>query len=140
YLARDSFYSGVAEGVVGTSRIIEMLDVVDNRIVVEEKGIYSIEKFLHARNIMYWQVYLHKTALAAEKMLQSAIRRSIDLHRGGVNVVMTPNMMELIDINPHQMNDEVLNLYSTLDDSDIWYLLKSNATHADEVLRCLCDG
>ena len=79
YLKRDSFYSGVQEGVIGTERIINMLDVVDDNLVVEEKGIYSIEKFLIARRLMYWQVYLHKTVLSAEHTLIKIMQRAKDL-------------------------------------------------------------
>src|SRR5690606_27340708 len=84
YLGRDSFYTGVVEGRIGTNRIIKMMNVVDGELVIEEKGLYSIEKFLMARKIMYWQVYMHKTVLAVEKMLISAVERMkfLILHHG----------------------------------------------------------
>src|SRR4028119_2078770 len=83
YLTRDSFFTGVSEGVISYDRILKMLAVTNNQLTVEEKGIYSIEKFLVSRRLMYWQVYLHKTVLSAEKMLVQIIRRAIDLLHAG---------------------------------------------------------
>ena len=91
YLKRDSFYSGVQEGIIGSDRIIHMLNVVDDELVVESKGIYSIEKFLIARRIMYWQVYLHKTVLSAENMLIKVLKRAKDLSQSGENCSDLPH-------------------------------------------------
>ena len=90
YLRRDSFYTGVTEGNIGSARIIKMLDVADDRLVVESKGIYSIENFLTARRLMYWQVYLHKTSVAYEKMLISTLLRAKELASQGVELFASP--------------------------------------------------
>jgi HD superfamily phosphohydrolase len=90
YLNRDSFYTGVLEGKIGAQRIIKMLDVHDGRLVVEEKGVYSIEKFIVARRLMYWQVYLHKTVLAAEQLLVNILRRARELTLSGVQLFASP--------------------------------------------------
>src|SRR5690554_7507734 len=90
YLNRDSFYTGVSEGVIGSDRIIAMLDVVDNQLVVEQKGVYSIEKFLVARRLMYWQVYIHKTVVSSEVMLTYILRRAKFLIQSGKDLFASP--------------------------------------------------
>ena len=99
YLKRDSFYSGVQEGVIGTERIINMLNVVDDHLVIEEKGIYSIEKFLIARRLMYWQVYLHKTVLSAENTLIKILKRATELISDGKEVFTTPALFFFLEKN-----------------------------------------
>ncbi|OFZ08775.1 MAG: phosphohydrolase, partial [Bacteroidetes bacterium RIFCSPHIGHO2_02_FULL_44_7] len=118
YLNRDSFYSGVSEGKIGSDRIIEMINVVDGELVVEEKGIYSIEKFIVARRIMYWQVYLHKTVVAAEFMLIHILRRAREIIRGGRNLFCSPPlqffMTNTITASDFRNNPEVLEQFSQL--------------------------
>lgn len=141
YLKRDSFYSGVTEGGIGTDRIIKMLNIADDKLVIEEKGIYSAEQFIVARRIMYWQVYLHKTVIAAEEMLKRVIKRAKEeSHKNGVFV--TPALSYFFDHNINGINElklntlfpETLNAYSSLDDSDIIVSLKEWAKHSDKVL------
>ena len=139
YLARDSFYSGVAEGKIGSERIIKMLDVNNNELVVEEKGIYSIEKFLMARRLMYWQVYLHRTVLCAEFMLMSALRRAKELAQSGKEVFTTPALStfihESLDRTKFFADDAILDQFCELDDSDVLCSLKVWQHHEDFVLR-----
>jgi len=141
YLARDSFYSGVAEGKVGSERIIKMLNVVDNRLVIEEKGIYSIEKFLVARRLMYWQVYLHRTVLSAEHMLMHLLRRAAALTRAEVPVFATPALAGFLagdrDRAQFFADPEVLEAFCSLDDSDILAAMKVWKLHSDPVLSLL---
>ena len=141
YLNRDSFYTGVSEGVIGGERIIKMLEVVDDRLVVEEKAIYSIEKFLVARRLMYWQVYLHKTVVSAEGMLQEALRRARTLASSGVAVFGSPALQRFL-VAPHDRNSfrdpAVLLDFLKLDDHDIMGAVKVWAEHSDTVLRTLC--
>lgn len=134
YLSRDSFYTGVAEGVVGHDRILRMLRVVDNKLVVEEKGLYSIEKFLVARRIMYWQVYLHKTALAAELMAKAVIRLLRDQDAGERAGYMAPELefflskkVTIQDFRDHP--DELLAIFSDLDDISVDYSIKRLQDH-----------
>ena len=128
YLRRDSFYTGVTEGNIGSARIIKMLDVKDDHLVVESKGIYSIENFLTARRLMYWQVYLHKTSVAYEKMLISALLRAKELASQGVGLFASPALKFFLynDINRETFynNPECLENYIQLDDNDIWTALK----------------
>jgi hypothetical protein len=145
YLNRDSFFTGVAEGVIGYDRIIEMLSVVNNELVVEEKGIYSIEKFLLARRIMYWQVYLHKTVLSAEQMLIKALKRAKWLVQKGEKVSASESLLFFLEKNITTGNlsaqkDEVLVHYALLDDVDIVGGLKSWCNHSDKVLAYLSKG
>ncbi|MBL7943605.1 MAG: HD domain-containing protein, partial [Flavobacteriales bacterium] len=141
YLARDSFFSGVVEGQVGSERILKMLDVVDDQLVVEEKGIYSIEKFIVARRFMYWQVYLHHAVLSAEFMLVSVLRRARTLARNGVDLFATPALGFFLinDVNDENFksNDHALQHYSALDDFDITASLKVWQSHSDKVLSTL---
>lgn len=138
YLARDSFYSGVAEGKIGSERIIKMLAVKDDRLVVEEKGIYSIEKFLMARRLMYWQVYLHRTVLCAEFMLMRVLKRAKALALSGVDIFTTPALSifinESLDRAKFIADPEILNRFCELDDSDITCALKVWQHHDDPIL------
>ncbi len=142
YLSRDSFYTGVAEGVVGHDRILRMLRVIDDRLVVEEKGIYSIEKFLVARRIMYWQVYLHKTVLAAELMAQAIIKSLKNLSPGEGVGFMTPELAWFLDqkitLQHFLSNDHYTWFhFQNLDDVSIDYSLKQLQYHHHEVLKFL---
>ena len=144
YLRRDSFYTGVTEGNIGSARIIKMLDVKDDRLVVESKGIYSIENFLTARRLMYWQVYLHKTSVVCEKMLINTLTRAKELARQGVELYATPALHYFIykDIAREELfnNPQCLDTFTLLDDNDIWCSLKAWATHPDKVLSTLSRG
>ena len=144
YLRRDSFYTGVTEGNIGSARIIKMLDVADDRLVVESKGIYSIENFLTARRLMYWQVYLHKTSVAYEKMLISTLLRAKELASQGVELFASPALRFFLynDINPTEFynNPDCLENFIQLDDNDIWIALKVWSTHTDKVLSTLSTG
>ena len=138
YLTRDSFFTGVSEGVIGYDRIIHMLDVKDDQIVVEEKGIYSIEKYLTARSIMYWQTYLHKTVLGSEKMLIRILERIRSLYDQYDNWVVTPALDRIIRAKVRA--DVTLEDYVALDDHDIMVLVKGCMYHEDKVLRLLASG
>ncbi len=140
YLNRDSFYTGVSEGVIGGERIITMLQVVNDRLVVEEKAIYSIEKFLVARRLMYWQVYLHKTVVACEMMLVEALRRAKELALGGTPVFASPALSRFLTVNHDRASfsdPKVLNDFLKLDDHDVMGAVKVWATHPDNVLSKL---
>ncbi len=142
YLIRDSFFTGVAEGVVGTARLIKTLNVVDNQLVVEQKGIYSVEKFLVARRIMYWQVYLHKTTLAGEQMLVNAMRRARQLRHAGEKVPAPEALQLCLDMQhqPQDLSGDFLDTFTELDDHDVLSALKMWRKHSDPVLRLLSDG
>jgi HD superfamily phosphohydrolase len=140
YLNRDSFYTGVSEGVIGGDRIIKMLQVVDDRLVVEEKAIYSIEKFIVARRLMYWQVYLHKTVLACEQMLVQTLRRAKVLGLQGVQLFGSPALLGFLRErrDRNSFNDPaVLADFMRLDDHDIMGALKVWAQHEDRILARL---
>jgi HD superfamily phosphohydrolase len=140
-LARDSFFSGVVEGQVGSERILKMLDVVDDQLVVEEKGIYSIEKFIVARRFMYWQVYLHKTVLSAEFMLVNALRRAQVLARSGASLHCSPALHYFLynQVKQEELisKPEALQHYASLDDFDIAAALKVWQHHEDRVLAMI---
>jgi hypothetical protein len=142
YLTRDSFFTGVSEGVIGTQRLIKMLHVADDALVVEEKGIYSIEKFIVARRIMYWQVYLHKTVLAAETMLIKILERAKHLSRSGEDLFATPALSFFLknDVNRENLkaDPEILSTFALLDDTDIFTAIKAWSTHPDPILQTLC--
>ncbi|MEO9477343.1 MAG: HD domain-containing protein [Cyclobacteriaceae bacterium] len=141
YLKRDSFFTGVHEGTIGAERIIKMLNVHEDRLVVEEKGIYSIENFLNARRLMYWQVYLHKTSVAAESMLISLIKRAKLLTQKGAEVPATPAFSIFLerDITRQDFfeDEELLEVFVQLDDTDIWGSIKQWLFHEDVILRTL---
>jgi len=141
YLKRDCFYTGVSEGSIGADRIIKMLNVVDDQVVVEEKGIYSIENFLNARRLMYWQVYLHKTSVSAEKMLVSTIMRVKALVQSGEQIFASPALLYFLKNNvtlaDFKHDKALLEKYCNLDDYDIWGGLKFWNEHTDPVLATL---
>jgi len=140
YLKRDSFYTGVSEGNINSERIISMLNVVDDQLVVEEKGIYSIEKFLVARRLMYWQVYLHKTSLAAEQLLIKVLQRVKELHKKGETIHASSALEFFLDneIGKTDFNEQILETFSRLDDIDILSAMKEWQFHEDFVLSNLC--
>lgn len=139
YLKRDSFYSGVTEGNINSERLISMLNVVDGNLVVEEKGIYAVEKFLMARRFMYWQVYLHKTSLGAEQMLVRAMRRARKLLSEGVDLEGSGALLFFLkQTNPMDLNQQILGEFAKLDDVDVLSALKSWQYHEDFVLSNLC--
>ena len=136
YLRRDSFYTGVTEGNIGSARIIKMLNVKDDRLVVEAKGIYSIENYLTTRRLMYWQVYLHKTAVGYEKVLVNMLRRARDLIRQGHNIFASPALSYFLR-NDVTFDEETLSIYAELDDSDIWCAMKAWKHADDKILSTL---
>ncbi len=142
YLSRDSFFTGVAEGVISFDRIIKMLNVVENELVVEQKGIYSVEKFLIARRLMYWQVYLHKTVISAEQMLLKILKRAKELCGTGTLLFASPSLEHFLRTKVTRQNftEDALHLvhFSRLDDTDIWSAVKTWAYHSDPILRMLC--
>lgn len=141
YLRRDSFYTGVVEGNIGSARIIKMLDVKDDQLVIESKGIYSIENFLTARRLMYWQVYLHKASVAYERMLINTFLRAKELALKGVDLFVSSSLRFFLynQINQDNFanNIEALENYIQLDDSDIWCSLKEWCNHSDYILSKL---
>ena len=137
YLKRDSFYSGVSEGVVSSDRIINMLNVHEDGLVIEEKGIYSIEKFIVARRLMYWQVYLHKTVLAAENLLVHILIRAKYLAGKGVELHASPVLRKFLYNNYSKTDfdtNDVLESFTHLDDSDLYSAIKAWGTHDDFTL------
>lgn len=142
YLNRDSFFTGVSEGVISFDRIIKMFNVVDDQLVIEEKGIYSIEKFLIARRLMYWQVYLHKTVIAGEQLLVKILERAKELASGGETLFATPALQHFLQNDITEMNffeDEYhLLQFSKLDDQDIYASVKVWENHDDPILSKLC--
>jgi len=140
YLTRDSFFSGVSEGVIGYDRILKMLTVHNGELMVEEKGIYSIEKFLVARRQMYWQVYLHKTVLAAEKVLINILKRVRELYKKGDKNLITGTVTDyfLFEFNG-EMNEAALKKFCELDDIDFSFAVKKWNHHPDFVLQELCN-
>jgi len=141
YLRRDSFFTGVTEGNIGSARIIKMLNVVDDRLVVEHKGIYSLENYLTTRRLMYWQVYLHKTAVAYEKVLVNMLTRAKDLAREGKTIFASPALSYFItndvDARWYALHPEALQMYEELDDSDIWSAMKAWKHSDDKILATL---
>ena len=140
YLKRDSFYTGVAEGNISSDRLIVMINVVNNELVIEKKGIYSVEKFLIARRLMYWQVYLHKTSIVAEHMLVKVLMRAKELAEKKVELFCTSSLHFFLynKINKDNFNDIVLGFFSKLDDYDILSAIKEWVNHSDKVLSNLC--
>jgi HD superfamily phosphohydrolase len=139
YLTRDSFFTGVHEGVIGYDRIIKMLVVHNNELMVEEKGIYSIEKFLIARRLMYWQAYLHKAVLAAEEMLVKILRRAKELSKINSASLITGSGTDyfLFEFNG-VVDDAVLNKFCEIDDVDFEFAIKKWSKHSDFILSELC--
>ena len=141
YLRRDSFYTGVTEGNIGSARIIKMLNVIDDSLVVEQKGIYSLENYLTTRRLMYWQVYLHRTCVAYEKVLVNMLKRAKELIRKGQQVFASPALLYFlendIDAEWFATHPEALQNYSELDDSDIWSAMKAWKHHPDKILSTL---
>lgn len=142
YLSRDSFFTGVSEGIVGTDRIINMLNVKDDELVVDEKGIYSVEKFIVSRRLMYWQVYLHKTVVAADQLLMDILRRARTLVAQGVSLGIEGQPLN--DFLTHHYGEEdfrsnpaLLERFALLDDSDIDMAVKGWMRHPDKVLHTL---
>ena len=141
YLKRDSFFTGVSEGVINSDRIIKMLNVVKNELVVEQKAIYSIEKFLIARRLMYWQVYLHKTVLSAETLLVNILKRAKEITAQGAQLFATPtldlflkNDFRAVDF---EKDSSLLHEFSKLDDSDLTASIKVWAEGDDKILAKL---
>lgn len=139
YLLRDSFYTGVSEGIVGADRLIHMLNVKDGNLVVEQKGIYSVEKFLVARRLMYWQVYLHKTVIAADALLVSILNRARELAKEGSTLGSYHPLLHFLmnDIEQAQFDEEALDLFLELDDIDILSSVKQWQFHDDVILSTL---
>ena len=141
YIKRDAFFSGVNEANIGSSRIIDMLDVVDGQLAVDKKGIYSIENYLFNRRLMYWQVYLHKTSVAAEHIMINALHRAKKLIREGINIFASPALHFFLtnDINGETFrnNPNCLRNYLALDDNDIWSAMKVWCNHPDSILSML---
>ena len=144
YLRRDSFFTGVTEGNIGSARIIKMLNVVDDNLVVDSKGIYSIENYLTSRRLMYWQVYLHKTTVATEKMLVNLLLRAKHLMRSGKHLFATPPLHYFlstpIDSTFFHNHPEALENYSQLDDTDIHCSIKEWTKNDDKVLSLLANN
>ncbi|WP_299109794.1 HD domain-containing protein [uncultured Winogradskyella sp.] len=140
YLKRDSFYTGVAEGNINSERLITMLNVVDDQLLVEEKGILSVEKFLIARRFMYWQVYMHKTGVVAEQLLMGVLKRAKELVQQGVKLNCSDALFYFLfsEINGESFTNETLMVFSKLDDYDIVAALKDWQNHDDFVLSNLC--
>ena len=141
YLRRDSFYTGVTEGNIGSARIIKMLNVVDDSLVVEQKGIYSLENYLTTRRLMYWQVYLHRTCVAYEKVLVNTLMRAKHLAREGRPLFASPALLYFlehdVDAQWFSTYPEALSNYEELDDSDIWSAMKAWKHSDDKILSTL---
>lgn len=143
YLKRDSFFTGVTEGNIGSARIIKMLNVVDDTLVIDDKGIYSIENFLTSRRLMYWQVYLHKATVGYEKLLISLLLRAKKLLKDGYKLFASPALTFFLDndVNAEYFkdNEETLQHYLNLDDSDLWSAIKVWQKSEDKILSLLAD-
>jgi HD superfamily phosphohydrolase len=139
YLKRDSFYTGVAEGNVNSERLIQMMNVVDGTLVIEEKGIYSVEKFLLSRRLMYWQAYLHKTSLVAELILMKVLKRAKELTLKGINLTCSQPLLYFMQhkVTLEHFDAEILSLFAQLDDFDIISALKAWQNHDDFILSTL---
>ena len=142
YLNRDSFFTGVSEGVISSERIIKMLEIYNDELVIQDKGIYSIEKFIVARRLMYWQVYLHKTVVSAETLLINILKRAKHLVRNGCELFATPAFLHFLkgDYTKEDFLRDSSNLekFALLDDSDISIAVKVWSTHSDKILSDLC--
>jgi HD superfamily phosphohydrolase len=144
YLKRDSFYSGVQEGTIGAERIIHMLNIVNDNLVVESKGIYSVEKFLIARRLMYWQVYFHKTVVCAEQMLIQVLKRSKELSQKNIPLFTTPALEIFLKNNfklqDFEQKENVFNNFTKLDDFDMMTCIKQWKDHDDIILSTLSNN
>lgn len=144
YLRRDSFFTGVTEGMINSDRIISMLSLVNDEPVVESKGIYSVEKFVMARRLMYWQVYLHKTVISAERLLVSVIKRAKELLKKGTDVFCVPALSPFLkgEISAHDIYNrpDALNAFSMLDDDDVFASVKAWQNHPDAILAFLASS
>ncbi len=140
YLRRDSFFTGVSEGNIGSARIIKMLDIKNDKLVVEAKGIYSIENFLMSRRLMYWQVYFHKTAYAAERMLSKTMSRAKHLLKQGWNLSSPASLDYFLRREVTATTDEAIENFVNIDDSDVWEALKQWRHCGDKVLEILSAG
>ncbi len=141
YLRRDSFFTGVSEGIIGSDRIIKMLNVYNDQLVIEAKGIHSIEKFLIARWLMYWQVYFHKTVIAAEQLISHIIRRARELVLQGKELTTTPVMQYFLENRyKNDTQENLLDNFIRIDDSDITVSVKMWTKHDDPVLSGLCQN
>ena len=142
YLQRDSYFTGVTEGVVGSDRIIAMLNVSNNNLVIEEKGIYSIENFIGARRIMYWQVYMHKTVVSSEFMLTSILRRAKHLYKEGIDLFASPSLKvflkEDVTFDQFENDSTMLENFALIDDNDISTSVKVWQSADDKILAKLC--
>jgi HD superfamily phosphohydrolase len=140
YLSRDSFFTGVSEGVVGHERILKMLNVKNNILLVEEKGVNSVEKFLVSRRLMYWQVYRHKTVIAAENMLVKIIQRAKQLTKAKDSTIAIGGILDYFLSNEFTAIEQIdLTAYCQLDDTDIMYAIKKWQSHSDPILSLLCN-
>ncbi len=141
YLKRDSFFTGVSEGAINADRLIAMLDVQDGRLVIEAKGIYSVEKFIIARRLMYWQVYLHKTVLSAEFMLRNTLKRARQLVHDKKDLPGSPALLDFLqneyEIHDFENHEKLLHEYAALDDFDVLMALKLWTKHDDQLLSYL---
>lgn len=141
YLLRDSFYTGVVEGAIGSDRIIKLMNVHDDELVIEEKGIYSVEKFLLARRLMYWQVYIHKTVISSEHLITSILKRARETLREGQDVFAPPQLKYFlendVDVTDALQMHDALEHFLDLDDNDIISAMKQWARHKDEILSFL---
>lgn len=137
YLKRDSFFTGVSEGVISTDRIIEMLNVVNDELVIDIKGLYSVEKFLVARRLMYWQVYLHKTVVSSEMLLRNIIKRARLLTMSGSSVWGTPALLYFLQTDYFKLEGKMLEQFAMLDDNDMTAAIKFWQNHPDKVLSRL---
>tara|TARA_Y100001933_G_C18940373_1_gene539270 strand:+ start:42 stop:1280 length:1239 start_codon:yes stop_codon:yes gene_type:complete len=144
YLNRDSFYTGVSEGIIGTERLIDMLNVSNNQLVLEEKGIYSVEKFIIARRLMYWQVYMHKTVVSAEYMLIHILRRAKYLAQKDHEIFANSSLAYFLNNNitksDFEKDNKALNHFASIDDNDIWSAIKEWQNSNDVVLSMLANG
>lgn len=144
YLNRDSFFTGVSEGVIGYDRIIKMLNVHDNNLVIDEKGIYSVEKFIVARRLMYWAVYLHKTVLSAEVHMVNILRRAKELSLKGTELFATSGLKKFLradfSLKNFREDESLLDSFALLDDYDLLASIKEWMNHPDKILSLLCTG
>jgi len=140
YLQRDSFYTGVVEGRINAVRLIDMMYVVNDRLCIEEKGLYSVEKFIFSRRFMYWQVYMHKTSFMFEKLLAQALRRAKTLYREGQSIWLDDDLRYFFESDFREITPEVIDHFMLLTDADIWVHLKKWSRAEDFVLRLLASS